>query len=249
MKILVSNDDGYLSPGLACLADAARELAEVMVVAPDRERSGASNSLTLTRPLRAREAEPGVYAVDGTPTDCVHLGLTGLTAQRADVVLSGINIGANLGDDILYSGTVAAATEGRYLGYPAVAFSMASFAPRHWDTAARVVTHVVRRLEDHNLPGNTLLNVNIPDIPWSEVRGMRATRMGRRHPSEKVIRETDPRGHPIYWIGQAGAEEDAGEGTDFHAVASGWVSVTPINLDLTRHGVLESTEAWLGDVG
>jgi len=248
MRILVSNDDGYHSPGIHCLAEAVRPWAEVIVVAPDRERSGSSNALTLTRPLRARQVETYVYAVDGTPTDCVHLGLTGLTDQRPDLVVSGVNIGANMGDDILYSGTVAAATEGRSLGYPALAFSMASFEPRHWNTATRAIRGVMEGLESHNLPPNTILNVNIPDRPWGEIRGFRATRMGRRHPSEPVVRHEDPRGHAVYWIGQAGAEQDAGPGTDFHAVSEGYVSVTPISLDMTRHEVLQQMEDWLPDV-
>lgn len=245
MRILISNDDGYQSPGIRCLAEAVADVAEVLVVAPDRDRSGASNSLTLTRPLRPREVSPGVWAVDGTPTDCVHLGVHGVADFRPDMVLAGINMGPNMGDDVLYSGTVAAASEGRFLGYPAIALSMNSFEPEYFDSGARAALHLLARLSDHPLPRDTILNVNIPDLPWNDIKGFAATRQGRRHPSMPAIRQTDPRGRPVYWIGFAGEAQDGGPGTDFHAVQAGQVSVTPIHLNMTHRSVLAPLENWL----
>jgi 5'-nucleotidase (EC 3.1.3.5)/3'-nucleotidase (EC 3.1.3.6)/exopolyphosphatase (EC 3.6.1.11) len=237
MQILVSNDDGYQSPGLIVLAGALTALGEVVVVAPDRDRSGASNSLTLDRPLRARRMPNGFIQVDGTPTDCVHLALTGLPAIDPDIVVSGINHGPNLGDDVLYSGTVAAATEGRFLGLPSIAISMTTSAPRHLDTAARVAVRLVERLCCDPLESSLILNVNVPDRPYAELQGFKATRLGHRHKAESVVEARDPRGQTIYWIGPAGPEQDAGPGTDFDAVRSGFVSITPLQIDLTRHSV------------
>ncbi len=248
MRILISNDDGYRAPGLRCLADALGTVADVTVVAPERDRSGASNSLTLDSPLRAREGENGYTYVEGTPTDCVHLAITGLLDHEPDMVVSGINAGANLGDDVIYSGTVAAAMEGRFLGLPAIAVSNVSFQPRHFETAAQVVLALLRRLECEPVPAETILNVNVPDIPFDQLKGWRSTRLGNRHRSEPVIRETDPRGRPIYWVGPAGAEQDAGPGTDFHAVRNGYVSVTPIHVDLTQHAVLDQVGRCLGEL-
>ncbi len=246
MRILLSNDDGYLAPGLRALADALAPLATLEVVAPDRDRSGASNSLTLEQPIRARRAENGFIRVEGTPTDCVHLAITGLLEEEPDMVISGINSGPNMGDDVLYSGTVAAATEGRFLGYPAIAISMASHEPRHYDTGARVAVELVRRLQRTAAPGEQLiLNVNVPDLPWEALRGFRSTRLGHRHKAEPVVRASDPRGRTIYWVGAAGPEADAGEGTDFHAVRNGYVSVTPLQVDLTRHAALPAIAEWL----
>lgn len=246
MRILVSNDDGYLAPGIRHLARALGEIAQVTVVAPDRDRSGASNSLTLRRPLYVHEHEDGFMSVeDGTPTDCVHVAITGLLDDEPDMVVSGINSGPNMGDDVIYSGTVAAAMEGRFLGFPAIAISMNNFAPDHWDTAARVARTLVRRLESEPLPADTILNVNVPDLPWDALGGFRCTRLGHRHKAEPVVRSRDPRGRPIYWVGPAGPEQDAGPGTDFHAVRSGFVSVTPIHVDLTRYGALEDLAHWL----
>lgn len=245
MHILVSNDDGYRAPGLISLAQALEGIARVTVVAPERDRSGASNSLTLDQPLRAHPVEPAVYRVDGTPTDCVHLAITGLLEDEPDMVVSGINAGANLGDDVLYSGTVAAATEGRFLGLPAIAISLVSTAPAHYDTAARVAVSLLERLERDPLPADTILNVNVPDRPWDELAGFEATRLGHRHRAEPVIRGEDPRGRPIYWIGPPGEEEDAGQGTDFHAVSRGYVSVTPIQVDLTRYEALDQVASWV----
>ena len=245
MRILLSNDDGYFSTGLAVLAEAVARVAEIHVVAPERDRSGASNSLTLTRPLRMHRAPNGFYFVDGTPTDCVHLAVTGLLADEPDIVIAGINHGANLGDDVIYSGTVAAAMEGRFLGLPAIAVSLVGRNARHFDTAARVVLELLDRLKDHALPTDTILNVNVPDLPYAELAGFEATRLGNRHKAEPVIKSADPHGNPIYWVGSAGAEADAGPGTDFHAVRQRRVSVTPLYVDLTRHATLASVARWL----
>lgn len=245
MNILVSNDDGYLAPGIKVLAAALAVLGSVTVVAPDRDRSGASNSLTLSRPLRPRQIAANLWAVDGTPSDCVHLAIQGLLPFTPDLVISGINHGANLGDDVLYSGTVAAATEGRSLGLPAIAVSSSAHDPQHLDTAAAVVVELVRRLVDHPLPSLTLLNVNVPDVPQSALQPWQVTRLGRRHPSSGIVRSADPRGREIFWIGAAGAGADAGEGTDFAAIAANHVSITPIQFDMTRHAVLPDVARWL----
>ena len=248
MRILVSNDDGYLAPGLKCLADSLGSLGEVIVVAPDRDCSGASNSLTLRAPLRPRTADNGFIYVDGTPTDCVHLAVTGLLDPEPDIVVSGINAGANLGDDVIYSGTVAAAMEGRLLGLTAIAVSLASRHCRHFDTAAIVASRLVERVLEQPLDSNIILNVNVPDVHIDALRGFRATRLGHRHRAEPVIRMTDPRGEPVYWVGPAGAAQDAGPGTDFDALRAGFVSVTPLHVDLTRHQMLNPAGRWLAEV-
>ncbi|MDH3526591.1 MAG: 5'/3'-nucleotidase SurE [Gammaproteobacteria bacterium] len=247
MRILISNDDGYQSAGIRILADTLSEVAEVTVVAPDRDRSGASNSLTLDSPIRARQADNGFTYVDGTPTDCVHLAITGLLDEEPDMVVAGINAGANLGDDVLYSGTVAAAMEGRFLGLPAIAVSLVSERYAHFETAARVTLDLVRRLLSNSLPADTILNVNVPDLPLEKLAGMQATRLGHRHKSEAVVQMQDPRGRPVYWVGPAGSEQDAGPGTDFFAVRTGYVSVTPLDVDLTRYKALEGLGSWLED--
>jgi 5'-nucleotidase len=246
MRILVSNDDGYFAPGIACLAETLKTVAEVEVVAPERDRSGASNSLTLVRPLRMHRAANGYFYVDGTPTDCVHLAITGLLAQEPDIVVSGINHGANLGDDVIYSGTVAAAMEGRFLGLPSIAVSRAGREGRHFETAARVALDLLERLKSHPLPTDTILNVNVPDIPYEDLQGIEATRLGQRHKAEPVIKSADPHGNPIYWVGKAGPEADAGPGTDFYAIRQQRVSVTPLHVDLTRHATLAQLAGWLG---
>ena len=246
MRILLSNDDGYMAPGLRALADILEPIAQLDVVAPDRDRSGASNSLTLEQPLRARAMENGFIRVEGTPTDCVHLAITGLLEHEPDMVIAGINSGPNLGDDVIYSGTVAAATEGRFLGYPAIAISMASHEPRHYATGARVALELVERLAAGSPLGEQLiLNVNVPDLPWESVAGFMATRLGHRHKAEPVVQDKDPRGRPIYWVGAAGPEADAGNGTDFHALRHGYVSITPIQVDLTRHAAVAQLTDWL----
>jgi len=245
MNILISNDDGYLAPGLRCLAEALRPLAEIAVVAPDRNRSGASNSLTLESPIRARVQDNGFISVDGTPTDCVHLAITGLLAHEPDMVVAGINAGANLGDDVLYSGTVAAAMEGRFLGLPAMAVSLVGPELKHYDTAARVVVTLLQHLQAQPLPADIILNVNVPDLPYERLRGMVTTRLGHRHKAEPVVKMHDPRGLPVYWVGPPGAEQDAGEGTDFYAIRNGQVSITPIQVDLTSYRNLETVGAWV----
>lgn len=245
MHILLSNDDGYQAPGIKALADVLASMAKLTVVAPDRDRSGASNSLTLGNPLRARTMDNGFIQVEGTPTDCVHLAITGLLKQEPDMVIAGINAGANMGDDVIYSGTVAAATEGRFLGLPAMAVSVASFAPRYLEDAARVVADLVTRLQKIPLTADSILNVNIPDLPYTELRGIQATRLGHRHRAEPVVEQQDPRGRTIYWVGPAGPEQDAGPGTDFHALRNAYVSITPIQVDLTRHGALADIQQWL----
>lgn len=245
MHILLSNDDGYLAEGLITLADCLREYAQISVVVPDKNRSAASNSLTLEMPLRATTQANGFVKVDGTPTDCVHLAITGLLHPEPDMVIAGINHGANLGDDVWYSGTVAAATEGRFLGLPAIAISLASGDPKHFTTAAHVAVKLFLQLQQQPLPKDTLLNVNVPDIPLSELKGFQSTRLGQRHKSEPIIKTEDPRGRPIFWVGPPGAEQDAGLGTDFHAINNGFVSITPLQLDLTRYERLDELSAWI----
>lgn len=245
MHILLSNDDGYLSEGLNALAKALSTHAEISVVAPDRNRSAASNSLTLEMPLRASQAENGFIRVDGTPTDCVHLAITGLLEQEPDMIFAGINHGANMGDDVLYSGTVAAATEGRFLGLPAVAISLAGNEAKHFDSAGLVAVRLLLQLLENPLPKDTLLNVNVPDLPYEKIKGFQATRLGQRHKAESVVKAEDPRGRPIYWVGPAGPEQDAGPGTDFCAIRENYVSVTPLQLDLTRYQSLDKIAKWL----
>jgi 5'-nucleotidase len=250
MKILVTNDDGYRAEGIAHLRAAMSQVGEVTVVAPDRNRSGAGNSLTLDVPLRLHESEPGVYYVAGTPTDCVHLAISGALEQRFDRVASGINDGGNLGDDVLYSGTVAAAIEGRFLGLPTLAISLCTTpaGSRHFDTAARVAALLMTQLLRQPLETSLILNVNVPDRPYADLAGFVSTRLGSRHRSEQVLRADDPRGRPVYWVGAAGASADAGPGTDFMAVADGFVSVTPLSIDMTRHAALPAVSHWLADL-
>ncbi len=245
MKILVSNDDGYLAEGINVLANALAKIADVVVVAPDRNHSGASNSLTLHSPLRIHEVEKDRYFINGTPTDCVHLALSGMLAEDPDIVVSGINHGANLGDDVIYSGTVAAAMEGRFLGLPAIAVSLVGQRASHFDTAARVAVDLVQRLEANALPADVLLNVNVPDRPFDELNGIRATRLGFRHRAEPLVKTEDPQGKTIYWIGPAGPGQDAGPGTDFDAVDQGAVAVSPVRFDLTRLEAVPRLSDWL----
>ena len=250
MKILVSNDDGFRAEGIRCLREALATLADVTVVAPDRNKSGASNSLTLDVPLRVFESEPGVYFVPGTPTDCVHLAISGLFDFEHDMVVSGVNDGANLGDDVLYSGTVAAAVEGRFLGLPTIAVSLCAGTEGggHFDTGAEVARLLVAQLLESPLEPTLILNVNVPDVPFAQLRGFRASRLGFRHRSAPVMRAKDPRGRAVYWVGPAGPEQDAGPGTDFDTVARGYVSVTPLQVDLTRHAALQTLGSWLGGI-
>jgi 5'-nucleotidase len=242
---LLSNDDGYLARGLRALTKALAEFAEVTVVAPDRNRSGASNSLTLDAPLRVQQVEERIFFVNGTPTDCVHLAITGLLDEEPDMVVSGVNHGANLGDDVHYSGTVAAAMEGRFLGLPAIAVSLVHGDSSNYEGAAQVAAGLIRRMTDDPLPRDTILNVNVPDRPSGQTLEVEVTRLGFRHKSEPVIKARDPKGEPIYWVGPAGGGQDAGLGTDFHAIEQGRVSITPIKVDLTDHNRLQPLTEWL----
>src|SRR5579883_498438 len=248
MRVLVSNDDGVEAPGIAVLAKTLSVAGEVIIVAPDRDRSGASNSLTLDQPIRVTKLDENRYRVAGTPTDCVHLALCGMLEKDPDIVVSGINNSANLGDDVIYSGTVSAAMEGRFLGLPAIAVSLVAEDHRgtHFDSAARAVLLLTKRLLVDPLPADTILNVNVPDRDWHEIRGFEVTRLGRRHRSEPCIAQKDPRGRQVYWIGPAGDADDAGPGTDFDAVRRGFVSVTPIHVDLTRFSALDKVSSWIG---
>jgi len=245
MQILISNDDGYFAPGLACLAQAVAAIADVVVVAPERNRSGASNSLTLDRPLNLRQAANGFYYVNGTPTDCIHLAVTGMLDTEPDMVISGINSGANMGDDTIYSGTVAAATEGFLLGIPSIAVSLAGGQSVHYETAARVVVDLVRRFQQKTHAHPWLLNVNVPDVPFDELKGVAVTRLGRRHRAEPVVKASNPHGETVYWVGPAGKAQDAGEDTDFFAVAGRRVSVTPLQMDLTQYNQLDAVRGWM----
>jgi 5'-nucleotidase len=250
MRVLVSNDDGVDAPGIRVLAERLGEVGQVTVVAPDRDRSGASNSLTLDAPIRALRMDNGYYRVAGTPTDCVHLALAGMLDYEPDIVVSGINNSANLGDDVIYSGTVSAAMEGRFLGLPAIAVSLVSKDHNgvHYQSAANAVLLLMQRLLVDPLPADTILNVNVPDLPWEEIRGFEVTRLGKRHRSAPCIKQTDPRGKTIWWIGPAGDVDDAGPGTDFNAVHRGYVSVTPIHVDLTRFQALEKVSSWVSSL-
>ena len=248
MRFLISNDDGINATGIKALTKVLQNLGEVTVYAPSADRSGASNSLTLDRPVRIHKVTENQYSVDGTPTDCVHMALTGLMDNEPDMVCSGINNAANLGDDVLYSGTVAAAIEGRYLGLPAIAFSLAtkskSGVKRHFETAQYYIKKIIINLKTNPLPQDTILNINFPDLPIEQVKGIKVTRFGNRHKAENTVQELDPRGRKIYWIGPAGPEADAGEGTDFHAIKNGFVSITPMQVDMTKHVAIKSLEKW-----
>jgi 5'-nucleotidase len=247
MQVLVSNDDGVEAPGIQVLAERLAEFGTVTIVAPDRDRSGSSNSLTLDAPIRAHRIDAHTYRVAGTPTDCVHLGISGLLDHEIDIVVSGINNVCNLGDDVIYSGTVSAAMEGRFLGLPAIAVSLVTTedSGRHFASAASAVLILMRRLVVDPLPADTILNVNVPDLPWDQIRGFEVTRLGKRHRSAPTIRTLDPHGKPMWWIGPPGKVEDDGTGTDFDAVRRGYVSVTPIHTDLTRFQALEKVSSWM----
>jgi 5'-nucleotidase len=246
MRILISNDDGYFAPGIAILAATIKNQGhDVTVVAPERDRSGASNSLTLDRPLMVRQAPSGFNYVNGTPTDCVHLAVTGLLENLPDMVISGINHGANMGDDTVYSGTVAAATEGFLLGIPSIAVSLANIQAEHFSTAANFVAGLVQRFDSQPFPEHILLNVNVPDVLESEISGVEVTRLGRRHRAQDTVKTINPRNQTMYWVGAAGAAQDSGPGTDFNAVANGRISVTPLQLDLTRYAQMGVVEDWL----
>jgi 5'-nucleotidase len=246
MRILLSNDDGYFAPGLAALAEGLGALGEITVVAPERDRSGASNSLTLDRPLQLSRAHNGFFYVNGTPTDCVHMAVTGLLDFEPDIVVSGINSGSNMGDDTLYSGTVAAATEGYLLGIPAIAVSLVGHEFVHYATAARVAHELVSRIARAPLGAPVLLNVNVPDVPYESVTGIEVTRLGRRHKAQPVVPGKNPRGETVYWVGPAGAAREAGPGTDFNALERNAVSVTPLQVDLTHAAQIPLVAGWIG---
>lgn len=245
MRILLSNDDSVFAKGIQVLYQALSQEHDVTVIAPDRNCSGASNSLSLHQPLRIQQLDNGFYSVNGTPSDCVHMGVNCFMDEDPELVVSGINHGANLGDDVIYSGTVAAATEGRYMGLPAIAVSLTSHEGEHFETAAQVVVDIIRKLQEHPLPANQILNVNVPDVPYDQLAGTQVTRQGRRHRAEGMQKSTDPFGRTIFWYGPAGAEQDASEGTDFHAIANGYCSVTPLDVDMTAHRSLQDMQAWL----
>ncbi|MEN3372132.1 5'/3'-nucleotidase SurE [Dechloromonas sp. ZS-1] len=245
MRILLSNDDGYFAPGLAALAEALAGLGDIIVVAPEQNRSGASNSLTLDRPMYLKTAQSSFHYVNGTPTDCVHLAVSGMLDIQPDIIVSGINLGANMGDDTIYSGTVAAATEGYLFGIPSFAVSLTSFEGRHFATAGKVARDMVERFVRDPIREPVLLNINVPDIPANELKGVVTTRLGRRHKAEPMVRTVSPRGETMYWIGAAGAASDAGPGTDFHAVESGYASVTPLQIDLTNQAQLPAIRRWM----
>lgn len=246
MRILISNDDGYFAPGLASLAQHLSQVAEIVVVAPERDRSGASNSLTLDRPLKLRRAANGFHYVNGTPTDCVHLAVTGMLDYQPDMVVSGVNAGANMGDDTIYSGTVAAATEGFLLGIPSLAVSLVGRESVHFETAARVAAELVQRFAGQTHQQPWLLNVNVPDVPFEQLQGMEVTRLGRRHKAEPVIKAQSPNGETVYWVGAAGRAQDAGAGTDFYAVSQSRVALTPLQIDLTQYNQMDAVKLWLG---
>jgi len=245
MKILLSNDDGYFAPGLNILAEHIAKIADITVVAPERNRSGASNSLTLDRPLSVKKASNGFFYVNGTPTDCVHIALTGLMDTMPDMVISGINDGANMGDDTIYSGTVAAAMEGYLLGIPSIAVSMSQHNSTHFETAARVAVELIQHYQKTGFSSPTLLNVNVPDIPYEALQGRTVTRLGKRHKAEPVVQLKTPRHETVYWVGAAGQPNDGGLGTDFHAIANQQVSISPIQVDLTCHAQLNDIKQWL----
>ncbi|MGI3042273.1 5'/3'-nucleotidase SurE [Shewanella algae] len=245
MKILVSNDDGVTAPGIRALSEALSAVAEVLTVAPDRNCSGASNSLTLTNPLRINKLDNGYISVNGTPTDCVHLAIRELYEGEPDMVVSGINAGANMGDDTLYSGTVAAAMEGRFLGLPAVAVSLVGRELTHYDSAASYAVKIIMGLKKHPIASDQILNINVPDLPLDEIKGIRVTRLGARHKAEGMVRARDPHGREVFWLGPPGIELDVGEDTDFYAVSQGYVSITPLTVDLTAYRQLSQLQHWI----
>lgn len=244
MRILLSNDDGYFAPGLRYLAEVLATVGEITVVAPERDRSGASNSLTLDRPLKLGKSSNGFFHINGTPTDCVHMAVTGLLEHLPDIIVSGINHGMNMGDDTVYSGTVAAATEGYLLGIPSIAVSLATAGHSHFDTAAQVALEIVKQFRDAPFAEPVLLNVNVPDVPYASLQGREVTRLGKRHKAEPIVKSQNPRGETIYWVGAAGPAQDAGEGTDFFAIKANRVSITPLQIDLTHYAQLNSVKQW-----
>ena len=248
MRILLSNDDGVFAPGLEALYQELKMVADVTVVAPDRNLSGASSSLTLTNPLRAQRLSNGFYSVNGTPTDCVHLAINQLLPEPPDMVVAGVNHGANLGDDTFYSGTVSAAAEGRHLGLPAIAMSLVSNNDQNMPSAAKVARKVVSHLQQHPLESDRILNVNVPDLPYDQIKGFEVTRLGRRHKAEMMTKQQDPWGRDIYWYGKLGKELDAGVGTDFNAISRQNVSISPLTVDMTAYSSMDSVASWVDKI-
>lgn len=248
MNILLSNDDGVFAQGLAKLHSQLAKEHNVTVIAPDRNCSGASNALSLQQPLRIEKMSNGFYAVNGTPSDCVHLGVNSFLEEDPELVISGINHGANLGDDVIYSGTVAGATEGRYMGLPAIAVSLCAHNSSNFSTAAIVVCNIIRHLQSHPLAADQILNINVPDLPYAQIKGIQVTRQGRRHRAKSMLKAQDPRGKDIFWYGPVGAEQDAGPGTDFHAISAGYCSVTPLSVDMTAHQSLDDVRQWINKI-
>ena len=246
MRILISNDDGYKADGIIQLAKSLNDIAEVIVVAPSKNKSAASSSLTIGKPLKPIQIEKNVYAIDATPSDCVHLALCGFIKESIDLVVTGINFGANLGDDVIYSGTVAGAIEGRFLGLPSIALSLASWECNHFETAGNIAKILVNQIDKAPLSKNTIINVNVPDIPMTEILGIKNTRLGSRHKSAPSIQ--DSKDLSLYWIGENGKEADNIEGTDFHAVTNNYVSVTPLQIDLTKYSEVNLLGNWLENI-
>ena len=246
MRILVSNDDGYQAEGIKKLTQALSEIAEVVVVAPNENKSAASSSLTIGKPLKPVQIDENIYSIDATPSDCVHLALCGFLKESIDLVVTGINLGSNLGDDVIYSGTVAGAIEGRFLGLPSIAISLTGWKCEHFETAAIIAKRLVEKIEKAPLSHNTIINVNVPDVPIEEIKGIKSTRLGNRHMSEPSIQDqNDP---SLYWIGENGPEADNGEGTDFYAITNNFVSVTPLQIDLTKYSEVKQVSDWLKDL-
>jgi len=246
MRILISNDDGYQAKGIKQLAESLSEIAEIIIVAPNENKSAASSSLTIGKPLKPILIEHNIYAIDATPSDCVHLALCGFIKESIDLVVTGINFGANLGDDVIYSGTVAGAIEGRFIGLPSIAISLASFECEYFETAGAIAKQLVTQIDKAPLSYNTIMNVNVPDVPLSKIKGIKSTRLGNRHQSSPSIQ--DENNPSLFWIGENGKEADNGEGTDFHAIANNFVSVTPLQIDLTKYSEVKQVSDWLQDL-
>ena len=246
MRILISNDDGYQAKGIKQLAESLSEIAEIIIVAPNENKSAASSSLTIGKPLKPIQIEHNIYAIDATPSDCVHLALCGFIKESIDLVVTGINFGANLGDDVIYSGTVAGAIEGRFIGLPSIAISLAGFECEHFETAGAIAKQLVAQIGKAPLSHNTIINVNVPDVPLSNIKGIKSTRLGNRHKSDPSIQ--DENNPSLFWIGENGQEADNGEGTDFHAIANNFVSVTPLQIDLTKYSEVKQVSDWLQDL-
>jgi len=246
MRILISNDDGYQAKGIKQLAESLGEIADIIIVAPNENKSAASSSLTIGKPLEPVQIDDNIFAIDATPSDCVHLALCGFIKKPIDLVVTGINSGANLGDDVIYSGTVAGAIEGRFIGLLSIAISLANFECEHFETAGAIAKQIVAQIDKAPLSYNTIINVNVPDVPLSNIKGIKSTRLGNRHKSDPSIQ--DENNPSLFWIGENGKEADNGEGTDFYAIANNFVSVTPLQIDLTKYSEVKQVSDWLQDL-